>query len=62
MYPDPSISLLSAYTLTHIKCIDNQSVPDLETIRKHLNDEGTISKIELIRLIKDTTRVFSMLL
>lgn len=37
-------------------------MPDLELIRKHLLEEGTIGKPELVRLIKDVTHTFSNIL
>jgi hypothetical protein len=34
-------------------------VPDLELIRKHLLEEGSIGKPELMRLITDVTKMLS---
>lgn len=41
MYPDPS----------------NPSIPDLALIRQWLLDEGSISKADLVKLVKDTTKI-----
>jgi len=35
--------------------IENPCIPDLATIRKHLFEEGTVAKSELIKLVKDVT-------
>ncbi len=61
MYPDPSTNF-SFQWLVYINTIGNPNVPDLEIIRKHLFDEGSIAKPELIKLIKDVTQLMSKLL
>jgi len=56
MYPDSSI-LFSFLTF-----VENPTVPNLEAIRKHLHEEGSVAKSELIKLIKDVTQVLSKLI
>jgi hypothetical protein len=52
MYPDSS-------KFTILIPVENPTVPNLEAVRKHLFDEGSVAKTELIKLVKDVTQVMS---
>ena len=45
--------------MTNNNALGNPTVPDLKLITQHLLDEGTISKKELVRLVKDVTELLS---
>lgn len=49
MYPDSSMVVF------YLKFSENPNVPNMEAIRKHLYEEGSVGKAELVKLIKDVT-------
>ena len=61
----PSLSNLRGCIQTLVRdlfpypILANPTVPDLPLIRQWLLDEGSISKADLIKLVKDTTRLLS---
>jgi serine/threonine-protein phosphatase 2B catalytic subunit len=54
MYPDSSKEALD-----HIYPLGKPDVPNVATIRKHIVDQGTIGRAELIKLIRDVTALLS---
>jgi len=50
MYPDASKEKI----LDHL---GKPTVPNLQVVRKHLVDQGTIGRAELMKLIMDVTKV-----
>jgi hypothetical protein len=60
MYPDTSKNSTEFFSDYYKNLnLDKPNVPDLYTIRKHLFEEGSVGKAELIKLIKDTTQLMS---
>jgi hypothetical protein len=55
MYPNPCTS----FPIPSHQFLATPTLPNVELIRKHLLEEGTIGKSELRKLIQDVTAVFS---
>jgi hypothetical protein len=41
--------------------IGNPNIPNVDMVRKHLYEEGSVAKSELVKLIRDVTQVMSKL-